>query len=340
MKWLSVFLLLVVIASVSAVPNPGHTASRICGGIFGAADSAACTTDYTFPQSGSSVTSSVVVLTNLACASLKANAGRIECGSGITGSGIMDANRLVKFTSSGVVGESDLQVSSQRISAAIENSKAEIAGGPLYGGIITVYGRTDGSDPGEIWLSTDKTVAASFILFRTADGTNNVNTMKMVGGKVGIGIASVATPADKLQVLGDIRVGTTGTNGCVNNFGGSPIAGTCSSDARLKTNIKPVNNALDKVNRLQPVTFNWNTLGQDELHASGSETVYGLVAQDVEKVLPEFVTTGENGFKRVRYDIGLTMLLIGSVKEQQVQIQLLQKENADLKKRLDRLERR
>ena len=42
-----------------------------------------------------------------------------------------------------------------------------------------------------------------------------------------------------LQVFGDIRVGTSGTNGCLKNFAGTGIIGTCSSDRRLKKNITP-----------------------------------------------------------------------------------------------------
>lgn len=63
------------------------------------------------------------------------------------------------------------------------------------------------------------------------------------GGNVGLGTSS---PADKLQVLGDLRVGT-GTTGCVKDADGSVIAGVCSSDLRFKKNVAPLSQMLSKV---------------------------------------------------------------------------------------------
>ena len=73
------------------------------------------------------------------------------------------------------------------------------------------------------------------------------------GGNVGIGTAS---PADRLQVAGNIRVGT-GTTGCVRDADATVIAGTCSSDARLKRQITPFPSTLDQLIRLRPVHFYW-----------------------------------------------------------------------------------
>ena len=62
----------------------------------------------------------------------------------------------------------------------------------------------------------------------------------MPGGNVGIGsFNDFPTITDKLQVFGDIRVGTTGTNGCVKNFDGTGLVGTCASDRRFKKDITP-----------------------------------------------------------------------------------------------------
>ena len=80
------------------------------------------------------------------------------------------------------------------------------------------------------------------------------------------GIGGVPTPATALQVKGDIRVGTSGTNGCLQNFAGTAIAGTCSSDARLKTNILPFAPILDKLVKLQPVHFDWNIEQYPDYH--------------------------------------------------------------------------
>ena len=67
----------------------------------------------------------------------------------------------------------------------------------------------------------------------------------MPDGNVGIGtFTEIPTIADKLQVFGDIRVGTTGTNGCIKDFGGT-IAGSCSSDRRFKKDITPFGHVLE-----------------------------------------------------------------------------------------------
>jgi len=84
-----------------------------------------------------------------------------------------------------------------------------------------------------------------------------------------------------------------------------------SSDRNLKTNILPINNALDKINKLEGVSFNWKNGGGEEL---------GLIAQDVEEVLPELVITNpKTGLKSVKYG-NIVPVLIQAIKEQQKQI--------------------
>ena len=100
------------------------------------------------------------------------------------------------------------------------------------------------------------------------------------------------TITDKLQVFGDIRVGTTGTNGCLRNFAGTGIAGTCSSDRRFKKDITPFGHVLDQVTALQPVHYSWRAADFPAQHF-GDSRAYGLIAQDVEQVLPELVVTDE-----------------------------------------------
>jgi len=89
-----------------------------------------------------------------------------------------------------------------------------------------------------------------------------------------------------------------------------------SSDRRLKDNIVNIENPIEKVQKLNGVTWEWND-NADELQKS-TPTV-GVIAQEVEEVLPQLVNTRDNGYKAVDY-AKLTGLLIEAIKEQQVQI--------------------
>jgi endosialidase-like protein len=131
--------------------------------------------------------------------------------------------------------------------------------------------------------------------------------------KVGIGTSS---PLDKLDVNGDIRIGT-GTTGCVKDRDGTVITGTCASDVRLKRNIEPFAPVLQALVQLQPVHFDWSALEHPELNL-GNTRSFGLIAQEVETVLPELVTEDERGFKAVKYN-QLPLYLLQAIREVKAQ---------------------
>jgi hypothetical protein len=133
-----------------------------------------------------------------------------------------------------------------------------------------------------------------------------------LSGNLGVGTAS---PADKLDVKGDIRVGT-GTTGCVKDADGSVVAGTCSSDERLKTNILQLGEGvLEKMLGVRPVTYTWNELAQQQFQYSTTESQLGLVAQQVESVFPELVVTNPaSGYKQVRFS-DIPIYLLASLQE-------------------------
>ena len=104
-----------------------------------------------------------------------------------------------------------------------------------------------------------------------------------------------------------------------------------ASDARLKVDIQPLENVLDKMGRICGVTFNWNEQGKDVVgKAATGKREIGVIAQDVESVFPELVVTGSDGYKRVDY-AKMTAVLIEAVKE-------LKAENDNLKARIEALE--
>ena len=129
------------------------------------------------------------------------------------------------------------------------------------------------------------------------DGNSGTIQLQPYGGSVGIGNTG---PSERLHVSGNILA--TGNI-------------TANSDISLKDNITPIPNALDKVLQIRGVTFNRNDIEDNPRHA-------GVIAQEVEKVLPEVVSEGQDGIKSVAYG-NMVGLLIEAIKEQQEQIDKL-----------------
>lgn len=107
----------------------------------------------------------------------------------------------------------------------------------------------------------------------------------------------------------------------------------CCSDRRFKQNVKPITSALDKITALQGMTFTWNQKEYPQRFFTEAPQV-GLIAQDVETVIPEVVLTDEEGFKSITYD-KLTAVLVEAVKELKQRIatqdSLIQAQNVRIK---------
>jgi N-acetylneuraminic acid mutarotase len=129
-------------------------------------------------------------------------------------------------------------------------------------------------------------------------------------GNVGIG---TATPSEKLHVIGNILSSGTIT----------------PSDFRYKKDILDITNPLEKVMQLRGVTYNLRSSEFPQMQFDTKEQI-GLIAQEVEKVLPSIVHTSSNGYKGVAYE-KIVPLLIEGMKEQQKQIELQQKQIDELK---------
>ena len=108
---------------------------------------------------------------------------------------------------------------------------------------------------------------------------------------------------------------------------------TAYSDPRLKTDIKAIESPLQKLSQLNGVKFKWI---ESSVIGHPGEYDYGVLATDVEKVIPELVfdsiheSPDGDKYKTVAYD-KLSALLIEAVKEQQQQIELLREELKILK---------
>ena len=99
-----------------------------------------------------------------------------------------------------------------------------------------------------------------------------------------------------------------------------------ASDIRLKENIQPITNALEKVNSLSGFTFNWNQKGKDLgfIGSGHDEVQVGLSAQDVEKIQSEVVKPApvNDEYKTIQYE-KLVPLLVESIKELSAEVAAL-----------------
>ena len=106
------------------------------------------------------------------------------------------------------------------------------------------------------------------------------------------------------------------------------ITAFIASDSSLKTNVKNIDNALDKIQSINGVEFDWT---DEYIEEQGGEDGYfirkhdvGVIAQEIESVLPEVVATRENGIKAVKYD-RIVALLIEGIKELKAEVEELKK---------------
>jgi len=139
--------------------------------------------------------------------------------------------------------------------------------------------------------------------------------------------AGNATTLSAFDIVGDtgamrinnsLGVGTVGSSVQGEIRATNNITAYYSSDRRLKENIEKLSNALEKLNKINGVSFDWN---DEFISKRGGEDGYfvrkhdvGVIAQEVEEVLPEIVATREDGYKAVNYE-KLVPLLIEAIKE-------------------------
>jgi hypothetical protein len=166
--------------------------------------------------------------------------------------------------------------------------------------------------------------------FRTSGTTRMIITPN---GRVGIGdYSSPSGVSAKLDVAGDVRIdslsGSTSNVDVQANPNGILIKKM--SDLRLKSNISQITGALDKIEQIRGISFEWNEAAQRLGYSTGHKDI-GVIAQEVEAVLPELVTTSKDGYKAVNYS-NLTAVLIEAVKE-------LKTDNIELRGQIEALKR-
>ena len=148
-----------------------------------------------------------------------------------------------------------------------------------------------------------------------ASGATNVSNNNQLTNGAGY-ITSSGTAALAQGLTGTPNI-TVGTISCGNITSSGTV--TANSDAKLKKNVATVSNALDKVNLLRGVEFDYIA---DDKHS------IGVIAQEVESVLPDLVEGDE--IKSVAY-ANLTAVLIEAVKELTSEVNTLKAELNTLK---------
>jgi hypothetical protein len=111
-----------------------------------------------------------------------------------------------------------------------------------------------------------------------------------------------------------------------------------ASDARLKKNIRPLDFTMNDLDKLNAVFYDWRSDEFPDMKFQEGTQV-GVIAQDVEKVLPELVSTDQKGYKAVDYS-KLSVVLLKVVKDQEQIIESQQSQLDILKVRLDEVEKK
>ena len=171
-------------------------------------------------------------------------------------------------------------------------------------------------------------VSASIEAATSGSGISSlvVDASPQLGGNLDLNSRNI-TGSGGINISGNIiTTGSAHFSGSVTASGNMFIDGLisasgdiiafASSDERLKDNVTPIGSAIDKINQIGGYEFDWNS---DSEH-SGHDV--GVIAQEIEKVLPEVVAQRKNGYLAVRYE-KIVALLIQAVKEQQLQIEEL-----------------
>jgi hypothetical protein len=186
---------------------------------------------------------------------------------------------------------------------------------------------TTGSNNTIIGVNAD--VGSGNLTFATAIGSgstvnsNNTIALGRTGGQ------DLVLTYGNVSVFGSLGVGgvvsltlaAAGSTSLCRNA--SNQIATCSSSLRYKTNVQTFNGGLEMLRRFRPVTFDWKTDGTRDI---------GFVAEEVNEIEPLLTTRNSSGeIEGVKY-AQITTVLVNSIKEQQTQIEQLQKQIETLKK--------
>jgi len=168
-------------------------------------------------------------------------------------------------------------------------------------------------------------VWSSAIEIREVGVVGNTNTSNKYAPGINFHWGNIAATAIKMYNDGSIRFKSNNTTETSYRDIYALNVNT-TSDIRVKTNIKNISNPIEKLSKINGVSFDWKNTEKSSL---------GLIAQEVEKVFPEIVNTDEEeNFKTLNYN-GMIGVLVEAIKEQQTQINNLTDQIEELKKKFN-----
>jgi hypothetical protein len=209
------------------------------------------------------------------------------------------------------------------ISGAIAATNGVVSGSSQVIDILSSLNTYTGSND-----TTNTTQTSRLDQLSTASGSaiTRLTALEVETSNLETFTASLSTTSNvRFGSLG-IGMAASGTSGRID--AANDVVAFSTSDIRLKENIVPIPNALDKISKISGNTYDWRAELKDVHGYEGNDV--GVIAQEVEAVLPQLVQDRDNGYKAVKYD-KLVALLIEGIKEQQTQIHSLTLEIEKLK---------
>jgi hypothetical protein len=222
-------------------------------------------------------------------------------GSGLTGiAGGGGGGGIFAATGSYQSTTNDLQITG---SLQIYKSGSTVFN--IEGSLGTLFSVTDELS-GSLFSVNDISGIPIFEVF--SDDTVKIGTYNAEG---------IEVQGSDVKITGSLAVGNISPNATDGRIDASnDIVAYSSSDIRWKTNIKTIESPLEKLQQLRGVEFEW--IEDFRAHGNSGNDI-GVIAQEVEQILPQAVQTRDSGMKAVRYE-KLIPLLIETIKEQQNQI--------------------
>jgi hypothetical protein len=227
----------------------------------------------------------------------------------------MTSNRIPKVTNYEHLGDSNISDTGTLITLAsntVVNGTFVASGTSLVSGSSQITYASISSIPAGI--VSGSTQVTPLLPTGTVSGSVQVTLSSTTGYGTVINQNLLTTSNVQHASLG-IGMAASGTSGRIDASG--DIIAFSTSDKNFKENITPIPNALEKISKISGNIYDWKSELKEYHGFEGNDV--GVIAQEIEEVLPQLVTTRENGYKAVKYD-KLVALLIEGIKEQQIQI--------------------